>query len=993
MPLPALTTASSRPVPSNNAEGDTVTESTTHSSSTEVAAAASTSQSQHEQPPFQAQQQQQPEQQRRPENTTNNLTAAQEPSTSQNSTQPMALQSQQVSSDSHVPSSLYSLTSLYVGDLSPEATEAALFEKFSTAGPIISIRVCRDLMTRRSLGYAYVNFQHQPDAERALETMNYDILFNRPMRIMWSQRDPSLRKSGVGNIFIKNLDKSIDAKTLYDTFSVFGYILSCKIMYDDRRVSRGFGFVHYENADAAESAIVSVNGMLIKEKKVYVNHFMPKHQRMREMGGRSPKFTNIYVKNFADLLDDESLAAMFRPYGNIESAKVMRTETGQSRGFGFVSFDKPESAEHAVKTLNGTRVGSRDIYVGRAQKKAERMQELREKMEEVRAERMTKYQGVNLYIKNLDDSVDDQKLNEKFAVFGRITSAKVMKDESGNSRGFGFVCFTQPDEATRAVTEMNGRILGTKPLYVALAQRKEERRQHLQHQLWQRMSTLRGTLTQPIGQPPVIIGQPGAAPHPSMFAPGSPYGGTITQNAAAYLSGYPGTAGGPQAPPNQGGPPQVPSSVSTQAAAAAAMAAAAAAAHVASHQPTVHNPQVAPSHHHHQQQQQHPNAMYHHHHHHPPPPPPNPIQHQQSASAAAAAAAQQASFQQMAAVVAAQQQPARYPTIYNMQNAVGSSQISAAMNSTNRALLFPSMRNPYLNNPNAVHGGGFNHQAVHTRNRMDGSTMGVNSGVPGGRGGGGGGGAPGNVHQASLRALRLANRLQHHHHQQQQQQQQQQQPLRFGPRQPIHPTQHTQLPLIHPSINRPTGPPLTRRPNPLDHVQAPSHQPNVITLSLDSQRIIAPTNTPVASGSVSRQQTPPCRADESRSMDNRHDHLPPLPALPFTIDELKKASQERRKKRVGDYLHNYIKQINEQAAGRVTGMLLCLEEDALYTALQSPEEILNKIEEALTVIERRTDASSPQSSQQPQQEQQQNNDEQQQQQDGTIEPAATSMSS
>ncbi|MBA0751472.1 hypothetical protein Gogos_000393 [Gossypium gossypioides] len=396
-------------------------------------------------------------------------------------------------------------TSLYVGDLDSSVTEAQLYDYFAHVGPVLTVRVCKDLSTRRSLGYGYVNYGNPQDAARALDLLNFTLLNGKPIRIMYSNRDPSLRKSGAGNIFIKNLDKGIDHKALHDTFSAFGNILSCKVATDSSGQSKGYGFVQFDNEESAQKAIEQLNGMLMNDKQVYVGPFVRKQERDSAIS--NVKFNNIYVKNLSESTSDDDLKTIFGEFGLITSAVVMREPDGKSKGFGFVNFENADDAARAVESLNGKKFDDKEWYVGKAQKKSEREFDLKLQFEQSMKEAADKFQGANLYVKNLDDSISDEKLKELFSQYGTITSCKVMRDPSGISKGSGFVAFSTPEEASRALAEMNGKMVVSKPLYVALAQRKEDRRARLQAQF----SQMR----------PVTM-SPSVAPRMPMYPPGGP---------------------------------------------------------------------------------------------------------------------------------------------------------------------------------------------------------------------------------------------------------------------------------------------------------------------------------------------------------------------------------------------------------------------------------------------------------------------------------------
>ena len=405
--------------------------------------------------------------------------------------------------------------SLYIGDLDVTIREQQLIELFRSIGPILSVNICRDIITQKSLGYAYINFQNSEDAKKALNTLNFTQLGNSNIRIMWQQRDPSLRYSGVGNIFVKNLKENTKHKDLYEMFKHFGSILSCKVMCDHEGKQLNYGFVHFQNERAAQDAVKIMNGSNSESNTngendlkaaLYVAHFIRRNSRLNTL---LENFTNVYIKQILPEIDCATIEKFFRSFGNITSSITKQDSKG--RTFAFCNFESHDDAVKAIETLHGTQVkeitGDNEIYVQRAQNRSERLFELRQKF-------IQRQFGTNLYVRNFDQYFTSDDLKDLFSSYGEITSCKIMTDDKGTSRGFGFVSFTDVSAANKALQELNGRMLNNRPLYVNIAQKYDQRVNMLQMQFKQQLQCLLSQIMYnpfcmygPTGGPLRILGQ------------------------------------------------------------------------------------------------------------------------------------------------------------------------------------------------------------------------------------------------------------------------------------------------------------------------------------------------------------------------------------------------------------------------------------------------------------------------------------------------------
>ena len=263
------------------------------------------------------------------------------------------------------------VANIFIKNLHKSITTREIHDTFQHFGEIVSCKV--EIDDRGvSKGFAFVNFKHECDALKAIETINGKSIRDKIVHV--TKFIPQTQRLGrtetFTKCFIKNISTHSNETSLKELFQPFGEIVSVKIGEDENGVRDGLGFVDFKNHEDALKAVENLNGTNIEDEIVCVGRAINPDERQKKLRNQQ---TNLYVKHLNKNIDDERLKEMFSSFGKIISAKVMiDSSSNQSRGFGFINFSTESEASQAINEMNGKIVDGKTLYVNRAQSKEER---------------------------------------------------------------------------------------------------------------------------------------------------------------------------------------------------------------------------------------------------------------------------------------------------------------------------------------------------------------------------------------------------------------------------------------------------------------------------------------------------------------------------------------------------------------------------------------------------------------------------------------------
>ena len=338
---------------------------------------------------------------------------------------------------------------------------------------------------------ATIIFKDHEKANLARNTLNMKRLKGKALNIMWHEKDNSIRYNNTANIFIKGIPPEIKPREVFELFNKYGEIISIKLCEDEDGNLLGYGYINYYSLDSAENTIKDLNKKNIWNSVLEVEHFHKKNERLQTNLGNN----SIYIKNISDKINESDMKNIFKKFGDITWSKVLTDNNG--RKFAIIVFNNTESALKAKEEMNDKKIEGSDIglYVDLLQKKSERKRFLTTKIGDINNKLNQEYKNCNLYIKNLPLDLTDEKLKEIFEKYGEVKSVKISKfilvtkvknelKEIEQSRGFGYVCYTNPESASKAIEDLNEKTLpgyenSKRPIIISLFMPKYERKQFL----------------------------------------------------------------------------------------------------------------------------------------------------------------------------------------------------------------------------------------------------------------------------------------------------------------------------------------------------------------------------------------------------------------------------------------------------------------------------------------------------------------------------------
>lgn len=167
----------------------------------------------------------------------------------------------------------------------------------------------------------------------------------------------------------------------------------------------------------------------------------------------------MYLGNLDERCSDALVWELMLQAGPVVNVHLPKDRISMAhQGYGFCEFLTEEDAEYACKIMNQIKLWGKPIRVNKAS-----------------ADKKQLDVGANLFIGNLDENVDERLLYDTFTAFGILaTTAKIARDvNSGISKGYGFVAYTDFESSDAAIEAMNNQFLMNKPITVQYAFKKD----------------------------------------------------------------------------------------------------------------------------------------------------------------------------------------------------------------------------------------------------------------------------------------------------------------------------------------------------------------------------------------------------------------------------------------------------------------------------------------------------------------------------------------